>query len=99
MGKLEAIATSPYFAIALIVLGTWLFVLLTREFSFWFFRIRHFENELTKIQTTLTEIKQNSSATPSIQAVTEKKPISAAPGLPPIPTATEPAKQQFPVQH
>lgn len=105
MEKLEAIATSPYFAIVLVLVGTWLFMLLAREFAMWFFRLGHFENELKNINLKLEEISQNiskSSVSPAVS--TQKATPSITASLPPIPTAqsvaaAEITKQQFPIQH
>jgi hypothetical protein len=95
VAQIESLATSPYFAIFLGIVGLWLFVLLSREFSFWYFKIGYFEKELKEIRAQLEEINKNLSKPSPIKEIS----------LPPIPKLTsvapdpERVKNQFPVQH
>lgn len=93
MSALEDIVLSPTFAVLLAVVGAYLFVILSREFFLWYFKLSEVNAKLNVIDERLKEIEQSLSQLPSkIKSDTELASLPPTSGL-------QEKDSQFPLTH
>jgi len=88
LAHLEDIVLSPFFAITLGIVGSYLFVILTREFFLWYSKINQIEAKLATIEEKLDElnlVRTAPHAPPKLEKLEEN--ISSR------------SEQQFPLSH
>jgi hypothetical protein len=59
LSSLEEIVLSPAFAVLLAIVGAYLFVIISREFFLWFFKLTEINAKLKTIDERLADIEQS----------------------------------------
>ncbi len=93
MSFLEDIVLSPAFAIILAVVGAYLFIVISREFFLWYFKLSEMNSKLKIIDERLADLEQSLSNLPSKL----RDPAELA-KLPPTQGLQE-KDSQFPLNH